>query len=121
MRRWLTWQQGRQGTGYRKCLLATFTWPVPWDLYLLDYPKDSFVPPHQDVVSEGRHIRCNLILKQATHGGHFLCPAMKVSGPRLFVFRPDLYVHQVTPVEEGRRWVLSFGFVLEAKHVTPAS
>jgi hypothetical protein len=38
---WLTWQRGRQGTGYDKMLLATARWPLPFDCYLLRYPQGS--------------------------------------------------------------------------------
>jgi hypothetical protein len=54
------WQRGRQGTGYDKMLLATASWPIPFDSYLIRYPDGSEIPPHTDPVSTGRHYRLNI-------------------------------------------------------------
>ena len=53
------WQAGRQGTGYRKLLVAGGR---QWDLYLLDYPRGTSVPVHVEPVAGRRHWRANLVL-----------------------------------------------------------
>lgn len=58
------WRRGRQGTGYDKMLLATATWPIRFDSYLIRYPEGSEIPPHTDPVSDGRHYRLNIVLSR---------------------------------------------------------
>lgn len=106
----MTWQEGRQGTGYRKMLLARGRWPLPFDLWLLHFPEGSEVPWHQDPVPEGSHHRINLDIVQARSGGLFETPA----GPdtrRVRLFRPDNTLHRVTRIDRGSRWLLSFGWI----------
>lgn len=98
--RWL-WQSGRQGTGYRKLLLAMGSC---WDAYLLDYPKGSSVPVHTDPVPGRRHWRANLVLFGAWS---YQGDAVLRVGP-LVVSRPDVMPHSVPPVSR-RRVVLSVG------------
>lgn len=98
------WEKGRQGTGYRKLLLAQGT---RWDLYVLDYPAGTAIPTHVDPVPGRRHWRANLVLwgERAFQGK----AALRV-GP-LVVFRPDITPHAVAKVRR-RRIVLSFGVAL---------
>ena len=96
------WQQGRQGTGYRKLLLATGR---RWDLYLIDYPPGSSVPVHADPVAGHRHWRANIVLMGDVHA--FAGTSVFRVG-RLIVFRPDIMPHAVAQVSR-RRVVLSFG------------
>ncbi|MCA9719211.1 MAG: 2OG-Fe(II) oxygenase [Myxococcales bacterium] len=103
------WQPGRQGTGYWKLRLLALR---RLDLYLLRFPPGSRVPAHRDAVPEGRHLRLNLVLVPARRGGEFRCPAALIDRPRIKLFRSDLHAHEVTPVEEGTRWVLSCGLLL---------
>jgi hypothetical protein len=100
----LRWQPGRQGTGYRKLLVAHGR---RWDLYLLDYPVGAFVPEHVDPVPGRHHWRANLVLwgERAFQG-----EAVLRLGP-LVVFRPDVTPHAVSTVGR-RRVVLSFGLAL---------
>src|SRR5579859_3158031 len=100
----LRWQPGRQGTGYRKLLLAQGSC---WDLYLLDYPPGTAIPVHIDPVLGHRHWRANLVLRgEQTFAGE----ATLQLGP-LVVFRPDVTPHGVDRVSR-RRIVLSFGVAL---------
>jgi hypothetical protein len=95
------WQPGRQGTGYRKLLLAQGR---RWDLYVLDYPAGSSIPVHTDPVPGRRHWRANLVLLgERTFEGD----AVVRVGP-LVVFRPDVTPHAVARVTR-RRVVLSLG------------
>ena len=95
------WEQGRQGTGYRKFLIAC---GERWDCYLLDYPPGTHVPPHTDPVPGRRHFRCNLVLwgERAFEGR-----AVLRAGP-LVIFRSDVTIHSVKKVTR-RRLVLSIG------------
>lgn len=119
--KWLRWQKGRQGSGYSKMLLGTLMWPIPWDCYLIYYPKGVGIPPHQDKVDKGAHYRLNLILWKPVLGGEFKCEKSIFSSNRIKLFRPDQELHSVTPIEQGNRWVLSLGWVLRAKNEKPAS
>ena len=105
------WQQGRQKSGYKKMLLATGKWPRPFDLYLLRFDTGSEIQPHVDSVSNGEHHRVNIVLKKAKQGGEFICESALYESSRVKYFRPDLAEHQVTRVAEGRRYVLSFGWI----------
>jgi hypothetical protein len=98
------WQPGRQGTGYRKLLLAQGR---RWDLYVLDYPPSTSIPTHVDPVPGRRHWRANLVVwgERAFEGN-----ALLRLGP-LVVFRPDVTPHAVMRVSR-RRVVLSLGFAI---------
>jgi hypothetical protein len=100
----LRWQRGRQGTGYRKLLLAE---GKRWDLYVIDYPRGTSIPTHVDPVPGRRHWRANLVLwgERAYEGD----VVMRL-GP-LVVFRPDVMPHGVATVSR-RRLVLSLGVAL---------
>lgn len=99
------WEQGRQGTGYRKLLLASNH--KTWDIYILDYPTGTYIKPHTDPVLKGKHYRLNIVL----------CGAAKFNGETIFsigntvhLFRPDIIEHSVDNVTK-RRIVLSIGYV----------
>ncbi len=100
----LRWQVGRQGTGYRKLLLAQGRC---WDLYVIDYPPGSCVPVHTDPVPGRQHWRANLRLwgEDAFEG------TAVVRLGRLVIFRPDIAPHAVTTVRR-RRVLLSCGLAL---------
>jgi hypothetical protein len=109
--RWLKWQEGRQKSGYMKMLLLTSHVPLPFDVYLLKYEKDSFVLPHTDEVESGQHYRLNIILRKAKLGGDFVCQGAIVDKERIKLFRPDLDEHSVSKIESGARLVLSIGWI----------
>jgi hypothetical protein len=100
----LRWQVGRQGTGYRKLLLAQGR---RWDLYVIDYPPGTSIPRHVDPVAGRQHWRANLRLwgEDAFDG-----EAVFRLGP-LVVFRPDVMPHAVATVRR-RRVLVSFGVAL---------
>jgi hypothetical protein len=108
------WDEGRQGGGYRKLLLAAI--PAFADCYLLHMPEGSAIGPHTDPVFGKCHHRFNIIIKRAKKGGIFR--TNHASGwrdvppkARFVFFRPDIWEHEVTEVKEGDRWVLSIGWV----------
>lgn len=110
----VNWVEGRQSTGYYKCLLASL---IPYfDLYLLKYDTGSYIPPHKDSTEGREHFRMNIILRK-TKGGDFSCkgPTILNVFNRIILFRPDLYEHQLSKVEQGTRYVLSLGLTKNAK------
>ena len=110
----IPWQNGRQQSGYKKFKLFESK-KLMADCYLLLYPQGSEVREHKDTspVENKKHYRFNVVLKQADWGGGFACRKVIFStGTWLYFFRPDLYDHWVTKVQEGSRLVLSFGLLL---------
>lgn len=79
------------------------------NIYLVRYPQGHKVAPHLDMIAEGRLYKLNCVLIKPRAGGRFLCEknVFNLCG-RVILFRPDLYQHQVTPIEAGTRWLLSF-------------
>lgn len=118
----MTWQKGRQGTGYFKKKIFSSAF-LKIDCYLLWFPKGSRIPIHTDPVDEHyKHHRLNIVLKKAKEGGRFIDDSFVrtklhfsrlrlYSGQRLIYFRPDVDLHCVTPVKKGSRYVLSIGWL----------
>ena len=102
----MKWEQGRQGTGYRKMTVAQGKW---WDLHLIDYPRGIYIPWHVDTIDGKRHLRINLALR--TGGSKlFAEETLFRFRERLVVFYSDRF-HVVTPTE-SRRFVVSIGLAL---------
>ncbi len=78
-------------------------------IYLVRYSTGHRIVPHVDMVSEGRLYKLNCVLIKPGAGGEFICERniFNLFG-RLILFRPDLYQHQVSRIEQGSRWLLSF-------------
>jgi len=78
-------------------------------IYLVRYPAGHAIAPHVDMVSEGRLYKLNCVLIKPESGGEFSCERsiFNLFG-RIILFRPDLYRHEVSRIERGRRWLLSF-------------
>lgn len=108
---WLKWQRGRQGSGYDKLLLACGTWPLTFDMYILKFPINSYIDPHVDTVTTGKHFRLNIVLKCSKFGGEFICGNSLYNSERIKLFRPDVDIHCVTRVTGSSRYVLSIGWV----------
>ncbi|RFF27262.1 MULTISPECIES: 2OG-Fe(II) oxygenase [unclassified Wenzhouxiangella] len=79
------------------------------NIYLVRYSEGHRVVPHVDMVSEGRLYKFNWVVVQPEAGGEFICEKniFNLFG-RFILFRPDLHQHQVTKIERGNRWLLSF-------------
>lgn len=107
----LRWERGRQETGYEKMLIATASWPKPFDMYLLRFHPGHEIPPHIDKVAEGEHHRINIILKNAKEGGKFICKNAIYESKWVKYFRPDKSEHEVTKIVEGTRYVFSLGWI----------
>ena len=102
------WEKGRQGTGYLKRILFQNSFS---DCYLIKYPDKTFIPKHVDNVDGKRHFRLNIVLKKPLSGGIFKCEKSILHTPRIILFRPDKYSHELTPVE-GERLVFSLGLAI---------
>lgn len=109
---WMTWRLGNGRTGYYKMLLLQWKWLLKWDFYLLRWPQGSYREVHQDLIKGHRHYRINFVIWQAVRGGRFSSQKCFYNGKRLKFFRSD-YPHEVDKIEEGTRYVLSFGFALK--------
>jgi len=109
------WEIGRQQSGYYKMLIATSKFPIPWDFYILKYPINSAIGEHVDPVTDRAHYRLNIIVKKPKKGGQFFCEKCIINTPRIKLFRPDLYKHSLTTIEEGSRYVVSIGWTSKIK------
>lgn len=99
------WELGRQETGYRKLLIASNY--KTWDIYIIDYPVGTYIKPHTDPVSQGKHYRLNIIL----YGyGEFNGKTIYSLWNRIHLFRPDIVEHSVNNIKK-RRVVLSIGYL----------
>lgn len=78
-------------------------------IYLVRYSAGHRVVPHVDGVAEGRLYKLNCVLVKPKSGGEFLCQKniFNLFG-RFIAFRPDLFEHEVTKIERGSRWLLTF-------------
>lgn len=126
------WEPGRQGTGYEKLPLrgladreavlppllvqARVSLDVElsdWDAYLLRFRQGSYVPPHRDPTSGGRHLRLNALVRAAAPGTGELRlegEVFDLAAGDAVRFRSDAITHQVSRVE-GERLVFSVGCV----------
>lgn len=79
------------------------------NIYLVRYSAGHRIMPHVDMVSEGQLYKFNWVVVKPESGGEFICEKniFNLFG-RFILFRPDLYEHQVSRIEHGNRWLLSF-------------
>jgi len=83
---------------------------------LFHYKQGSYIPKHKDPSNGDRLYRFNIELWKADKGGQFVCQKMIWQWRnRMYLFRADNSYHYVTPIEQGSRWVLSFGKKLKEK------
>lgn len=78
-------------------------------IYLVRYSAGHGIAPHVDMVSAGKLTKLNCVLVKPSVGGEFSCEKtiFNLFG-RFILFRPDLYRHEVSRIERGTRWLLSF-------------
>lgn len=110
----MKWEQGRQGTGYKKLKLFELGNKLLGgvDAYLLKYEVNDSVPVHTDVVDGKAHYRLNFELVEADMGGELFIENPIFRFGRLSIFRSDLSRHAVHPVVQGKRVVLSIGLAI---------
>lgn len=80
-----------------------------FSVYLVRYSEGHSIMPHLDMIAQGRLYKFNWVLIKPKKGGEFRCDnnIFNLFG-RFILFRPDLYQHQVSKIESGQRWLLSF-------------
>jgi hypothetical protein len=109
------WENGRQvinaGPSFYHKYCFLYSERFMCDGYLLYYPTGGEIRPHVDKVDFGRHYRLNIMLKKAKKGGEFICKDPIFRFWRIFFFRPDVSEHAVSKIEEGKRLMLSFGWI----------
>lgn len=111
MRKFFSWQAGRQSTGYEVLTIA-YSQLLKFDCYLLRYKVGAFIPTHLDKVDKAlKHYRLNIQLWPAKKGGELVCADSLFRLGPINLFRPDETPHSVTQVEQGTRYVLSIGWV----------
>lgn len=104
------WFKGRQNTGYEAFTLI-YSELLKLDCYILRYKKGSSIPPHKDEVGQNeRHYRLNIVLWPAKEGGILNCEKSILRFGPINFFRPDLYIHSVSEVMKGTRYVFSLGW-----------
>jgi len=79
------------------------------NIYLVHYRAGHRIVPHVDMVSEGKLYKFNWVLIKPKAGGEFICerPIFNLFG-RFILFRPDIHEHEVSRIDRGSRWLLSF-------------
>jgi len=102
----MKWLKGRQHTGYER---LTFVETKRFDLHLIRYLKDTYIPDHKDPVKGYNHYRLNILLKGEDS---FVCSKVIFKFWRFTLFRPDLYTHSV-PAVKTSRYLLSIGWTTE--------
>lgn len=104
--------KGRQDSNYFKKLLWRSSWSVGNYALILKYSTGSHNDWHKDPVSGGDHYRLNVVLNWWFDGGKIESKdgVLFSMGPLTF-FRSDKNENRVTEVEDGTRYVFSFGFV----------
>jgi len=80
-----------------------------FSVYLVRYSAGHRIAPHVDMVAGGKLTKFNCVLVKPRTGGEFICERtiFNLFG-RFILFRPDLYRHEVSRIERGTRWLLSF-------------
>tara|TARA_Y100000593_G_C4299960_1_gene332800 strand:- start:184 stop:645 length:462 start_codon:yes stop_codon:yes gene_type:complete len=105
----LVWEDGRQGTGYRKKTFFSFS---QFDGHLIHYPQSTYIPPHRDVNEGYKTYRLNIKLRGEQD---FYSESVVFQLGRVVLFRPDISTHSVPTVTDDRL-VLSFGFCVKEKN-----
>ena len=100
------WEDGRQGTGYRKLKLFSSNF-LGCDCYLIDYPPNTHIPTHTDPVPNKKHYRLNILLR----GEDKFQGETIFSTSRIKFFRPDIMPHSVEEVSR-RRLIFSLGWAI---------
>lgn len=100
------WIKGRQLSGYERLTFINTKWV---DLHLIRYPIGIGIPKHKDIIPNKNHYRLNVRL---IGPDNFECEKVIFKFWRFICFRPDLYIHSVTPVER-KRLVLSIGWSIK--------
>ena len=138
------WQDGRQGTGYKKYEITKHydEWYHKryvvnalnylgyskaaqdldggrWDAWLMKMPDGAYIHPHTDPCpfDAGSHHRFNMCVRPAERGGHFSIEGehVPVHTGEAIIFRPDAMRHEVSMVSGRDRLMISVGCVKETR------
>lgn len=107
------WKWGKDrfsDVGNYKIFTIAYSMKIGFDCYIFHYPTGSFIPKHKDPAKFGPQWRLNFTLKKPIKGGEFVCNGPYYKWWRFTLFRADFYYHYVNKIEEGERWLISFGF-----------
>lgn len=108
---WWHWRDGRRTKigGYKIMTLIEDIGPRKWWLGLIRYRKGDFQPVHIDALHKNTkgHLKVNLVVWPAK-GANFITMLPHFSLGPLHIFWAQHNPHEVTPVEKGTRYVLSF-------------
>ncbi len=104
------WQKGWGKTGFELFPLIYWAW-MSMDCYLLRYRTGTKICVQWDKAIGYAHYRFNITLKNAKRGGlmRFEKTIFKL-GP-FHLFRPDERMFLISPVHEGTKYILSFGWL----------
>lgn len=98
---------------YKCCLIESKKFQ--FDVYLLLYPKGSFVSWHRDPAPKGYvHKRLNFIIVRPDRGGQFLKrnkSNVVETKSRFSLFDASEITHAVTTVKSGQRLSISMGWL----------
>lgn len=101
------WDDGRQGTGYKKFTLF-YSRLLQCDAYILKIPKGVAIPKHTDPVQHAQHHRVNITLR-----GHIYMHtrgSVYRLGDWYSYFRPDNVLHWADAVKKDT-YLFSFGWL----------
>ena len=85
---------------------------------LVTYSEGHRVSRHLDMIESGRYYKLNFILWNAKRGGEFKTEGVIFSLlNRIILFRPDLYEHSVSEIEQGKRVLLSFALHIPERSI----
>ncbi len=115
-KKYFKFTEGRQRSGYERMKIFSLGRPLYVDCYLTRVKAGAAIRRHKDPMrgkwKGKKHYRLNFV-KPAKKGGIFSSEATIFlwNGP-VFIcfFRPDICWHEVSQVEEGARYALSFGW-----------
>ena len=105
------WSYGNHSE-YKTSRLLDINVQDRWWLQILlaHYPDGTCVPPHTDALKNRDVYRMVLVLRHTGSGGDVVGPKIFKLGRRLYLLRPDLYKHELTPVVGGERISLLITF-----------
>ncbi len=122
----LTFEIGRQETGYKKAAVPqtderiqdllqrskkSLVTDGDIDAWVLEYPVKSFIPSHKDDAPFGtEHWRLNAVIVPDTYSSLFIEKHMvHMNEGDAVIFRPDLHEHKVSEVTFQTRYIWSVG------------
>ncbi|GGW82663.1 2OG-Fe(II) oxygenase [Alteromonas halophila] len=80
---------------------------------LVTYHEGHRVLEHNDPMGSGRYFKFNVVLKKPQKGGVFYAERVIFRlFDRIYLFRPDKYLHRVSRIEKGKRTLLSIALWL---------